>query len=204
MVYLISKQVESDGSQSGSSLSLRTSMPQNPGACPSSEVRSTSNSSHGASTVSGGNRGQLEGANHRSVQRSISASSSSKSRKHSTATEQQKNVSSNNFFHFSRLLGKFSLFFPTDDPSPASTVNNSYPQQSNFKRQNTMDTATIKENSSRIIGSRPATALTPSSKATMASTDAGRILAVFLTTFELRVGRLSNFPRFVNSKVSNH
>merc|ERR1712029_667711 len=47
-------------------------------------------------------------------------------------------------------------------PSAAPRVNNNV--QSNFKRQNTVDTATIKENTPRYSGSRPATATAVTSK----------------------------------------
>ena len=47
-------------------------------------------------------------------------------------------------------------------PSAAPRVNNNI--QSNFKRQNTVDTATIKENTPRYSGSRPATATATTSK----------------------------------------
>merc|ERR1711935_1096390 len=53
-------------------------------------------------------------------------------------------------------------------PSAAPRVNNNI--QSNFKRQNTVDTATIKENTPRYSGSRPATATAATSKTQQAVT----------------------------------
>ena len=66
-----------------------------------------------------------------------------------------------------RLQGvaKFSLTPISGLPSAAPRINNNH-AQSNFKRQNTVDTATIKENTARLsaVSSRPATATTPTSK----------------------------------------
>ena len=58
-------------------------------------------------------------------------------------------------------LGTNGLFLGPP-PSAAPRVNNNV--QSNFKRQNTVDTATIKENTPRYSGSRPATATAVTSK----------------------------------------
>ena len=71
-------------------------------------------------------------------------------------------------------LGLKSSFFPQNlifvhiclflgpPPTAAPRVNNNI--SSNFKRQNTVDTATIKENTPRYSGSRPATATAASTK----------------------------------------
>ena len=64
------------------------------------------------------------------------------------------------------------ILFPSiaGPPSAAPRINNNNNSnshtQSNFKRQNTVDTASIKENTARLstISSRPATATTPTSK----------------------------------------
>ena len=54
------------------------------------------------------------------------------------------------------------VFLTGPPPTAAPRVNNNI--QSNFKRQNTVDTATIKENTPRYSGSRPATATAASTK----------------------------------------
>ena len=60
-------------------------------------------------------------------------------------------------------MGFFCFVFLTGPPPTAAPrVNNNI--QSNFKRQNTVDTATIKENTPRYSGSRPATATAASTK----------------------------------------
>jgi len=67
---------------------------------------------------------------------------------------------------------KLIILFPSiaGPPSAAPRINNNNNSnshtQSNFKRQNTVDTASIKENTARLstISSRPATATTPTSK----------------------------------------
>ncbi|KAK9743814.1 Kinase associated domain 1 [Popillia japonica] len=98
---------ESDGSRSGSSLSLRNmSAQQNQGA-PQAIAQSPS---------------------HRGVQRSISASNAKPNRRASSG-----------------------------GPQPQVAVPQTNNHQSGFKRQNTVDSATIKENS-RLIAQRPASA----------------------------------------------
>jgi hypothetical protein len=100
--FVSSHQVESDGSRSGSSLSLRTVLPSGGGG----GVTSSSNAGGSATTGNNGTashspshgtantgRTSVGGAvvgndgNHRGVQRSISASSSSKPRRGSTGAE---------------------------------------------------------------------------------------------------------------------
>ena len=68
------------------------------------------------------------------------------------------------FGSFKVLLKSLTNFddFSGPPPSAAPRVNNNV--QSNFKRQNTVDTATIKENTPRYSGSRPATATAVTSK----------------------------------------
>ena len=93
-------QVESDGSRSGSSLSLRTVLPSSAGGTASTGAANNNNgtttshspqhASSGRTTVTGNTGGGGGGAsdgNHRGVQRSISASSSSKPRRGSTGAE---------------------------------------------------------------------------------------------------------------------
>ncbi|KRT86421.1 protein kinase, partial [Oryctes borbonicus] len=104
---------ESDGSRSGSSLSLRNmSAPQNQGA-PQAIAQSPS---------------------HRGVQRSISASNAKPNRRASSGGETLR-----------------------AGPQPQVAVPQTNNHQSGFKRQNTVDSATIKENS-RLIAQRPASA----------------------------------------------
>ncbi|XP_063237001.1 MAP/microtubule affinity-regulating kinase 3 isoform X3 [Bacillus rossius redtenbacheri] len=109
---------ESDGSRSGSSLSLRNIPP----AATSGSAQSPS---HG----------------HRGVHRSISATNAKPSRRASSGGE--------------------TLRVPSGTPN---ATNHNHTPASNFKRQNTVDAATIKENTARIsinsavAGVRPATA----------------------------------------------
>ncbi|XP_029156407.1 LOW QUALITY PROTEIN: serine/threonine-protein kinase MARK2-like [Nylanderia fulva] len=120
---------ESDGSRSGSSLSLRNIPPQV--------------SSGGGGGSSGGTGGAVQSPSHRGVHRSISASNPKPSRRASSGGE--------------TLRGA---------PSPGNATNHNHATTvtgvtvtgsggSNFKRQNTVDAATIKENSARVSASRP-------------------------------------------------
>ncbi|XP_046483135.1 serine/threonine-protein kinase MARK2 isoform X11 [Neodiprion pinetum] len=121
---------ESDGSRSGSSLSLRNIPPQ---------VGS------GGGGVSGtGTGGAAQSPSHRGVHRSISASNPKPSRRASSGGETLRCA-----------------------PSPGNTTNHNHATTgtgagtlagsggSNFKRQNTVDSATIKENSARVPAGRP-------------------------------------------------
>jgi len=147
--------LDSEGSRSGSSLSLRAVAPTG-----------------GGGSVGGGgapcapspaHTGQTSGVGgHRGVQRSISATSSNKPRRGSTE------------------VGTTELSVPghgdaghSGPPTavPRSTNNNQSTTNSNFKRQNTVDSATIKENTARLSQSaataaRPSTAKTPGSVTT--------------------------------------
>ncbi|KAI4486313.1 hypothetical protein M0802_012361 [Mischocyttarus mexicanus] len=120
---------ESDGSRSGSSLSLRTIPAQV--------------SSGGGGSSGGGTGGAVQSPSHRSVHRSISASNPKPSRRASSGGE--------------TLRGA---------PSPGNATNHNHAPAvtggtvtssggSNFKRQNTVDAATIKENSARVSAARP-------------------------------------------------
>ncbi|XP_011140733.1 serine/threonine-protein kinase MARK2 isoform X3 [Harpegnathos saltator] len=120
---------ESDGSRSGSSLSLRNIPPQV--------------GSGGGGGSSGGTGGAVQSPSHRGVHRSISASNPKPSRRASSGGE--------------TLRGA---------PSPGNATNHNHATAvtggavtgsggSNFKRQNTVDAATIKENSARVSASRP-------------------------------------------------
>ncbi|XP_015599708.1 serine/threonine-protein kinase MARK2 isoform X24 [Cephus cinctus] len=122
---------ESDGSRSGSSLSLRNIPPQ-------------VGSGGGGGGGGGGTGGAIQSPSHRGVHRSISASNPKPSRRASSGGE--------------TLRGA---------PSPGNTTNHNHATAttggttvigsggSNFKRQNTVDAATIKENSARVSASRP-------------------------------------------------
>ncbi|XP_018402956.1 PREDICTED: serine/threonine-protein kinase MARK2-like isoform X1 [Cyphomyrmex costatus] len=120
---------ESDGSRSGSSLSLRNIPPQV--------------SSGGGGGSSGGTGGAVQSPSHRGVHRSISASNPKPSRRASSGAETLRGVPSpgnaTNHNHATAVTG--------------TTVTGS--GGSNFKRQNTVDAATIKENSARVSASRP-------------------------------------------------
>ncbi|KAK0094968.1 hypothetical protein PV326_009542 [Microctonus aethiopoides] len=119
---------ESDGSRSGSSLSLRNIPPQV--------------GSGGGSGSGGGTGGTVQSPSHRGVHRSISASNAKPSRRASSGGE--------------TLRGA---------PSPGNATNHNHAPVvtggttatsggSNFKRQNTVDAATIKENSARVSSTR--------------------------------------------------
>ncbi|XP_045463380.1 serine/threonine-protein kinase MARK2 isoform X5 [Harmonia axyridis] len=105
---------ESDGSRSGSSLSLRHTPGQQPGSTPQPTAQSPS---------------------HRGVHRSISATHAKPNRRASS--------------------GGDNLRIALQPQVPSAQTNNHQP--SGFKRQNTVDSATIKENSAR-INARPASA----------------------------------------------
>ncbi|VEN57961.1 unnamed protein product, partial [Callosobruchus maculatus] len=113
---------ESDGSRSGSSLSLRN-MAGQPGA---------------AAAVAGGAQPAAQSPSHRGVHRSISATHSKPNRRASSG---------------GGTIGETLRTGP--QPQVPTTPSNNH--QSGFKRQNTVDSATIKENSAR-LNSRPASA----------------------------------------------
>lgn len=148
-----STDVESDGSRSGSSLSLRNMSGATTNA--SGGTHPSGGSAGGAGTTAGvtssspshGSTNSGSGSHNR-VQRSISATSS-KPRRGSTGAQDSNG-------------GGGAGSGGNPPPSAAPRVNNNI--QSNFKRQNTVDTATIKENTPRYSGSRPATATATTSK----------------------------------------
>ncbi|XP_043257061.1 serine/threonine-protein kinase MARK2-like isoform X11 [Colletes gigas] len=122
---------ESDGSRSGSSLSLRNIPPQ---------AGSGGSGGGGTGGVTGG---AVQSPSHRGVHRSISASNPKPSRRVSSVIESLRGA-----------------------PSPGNATNHNHATAatggtvtgsggSNFKRQNTVDAATIKENSARVSASRP-------------------------------------------------
>jgi hypothetical protein len=87
-------QADSDGSRSGSSLSLRTMLPQSAAGSGAGAGANHNGSSAHPPQVSSGRSGveRPSDSNHRGVQRSISASASSKTRKGSTSTEPNTSV----------------------------------------------------------------------------------------------------------------
>ncbi|XP_034944662.1 serine/threonine-protein kinase MARK2 isoform X5 [Chelonus insularis] len=118
---------ESDGSRSGSSLSLRNIPPQ---------------AGSGGGGSGGGTGSTVQSPSHRGVHRSISASNAKPSRRASAGVETLRGV-----------------------PSPGNATNHNHAPAvtggtvtasggSNFKRQNTVDAATIKENSARVSSTR--------------------------------------------------
>jgi len=143
-------QLDSEGSRSGSSLSLRAVAPGGGGG--GSVGGGAPSAPSPAHTGTGGGVG-----GHRGVQRSISATSSNKPRRGSTEVGN------------SDIAGSQAPA-PSGPPTAVprtSTNNNQTSTNSNFKRQNTVDSATIKENTARLSQSaatptRPSTAKTPS------------------------------------------
>ncbi|CAG2060663.1 unnamed protein product, partial [Timema podura] len=117
---------ESDGSRSGSSLSLRNIPP----------------------AVSLGNA-QSPSHSHRGVHRSISATNAKPSRRASSGGETLRESQQ-------QQQGTATGGAPTGTPNAA---NHNHTPASNFKRQNTVDSATIKENTARInsasVAARP-------------------------------------------------
>ena len=162
-------QVESDGSRSGSSLSLRNMSGATTNA--SGGTHPSGGSAGGAGTTAGvtssspshGSTNSGSGSHNR-VQRSISATSS-KPRRGSTGAQDSNG-------------GGGAGSGGNPPPSAAPRVNNNI--QSNFKRQNTVDTATIKENTPRYSGSRPATATATTSKTQQGKIGTG-VLFFFLS-----------------------
>ena len=131
-----------------------------------SGAQTSQSPSHGTNNSSGSSS-----SSHNRVQRSISATSS-KPRRGSTGA-QDPNASAAGKMSYERFRTEIVIFsakpnsrtylpFLGPPPTAAPRVNNNI--SSNFKRQNTVDTATIKENTPRYSGSRPATATAASTK----------------------------------------
>ncbi|XP_017754111.1 PREDICTED: serine/threonine-protein kinase MARK2-like isoform X4 [Eufriesea mexicana] len=125
---------ESDGSRSGSSLSLRNIPPQ---------AGTGGGGGGGGGGSGGGTGGAVQSPSHRGVHRSISASNPKPNRRVSSGLETHRGA-----------------------PSPGNATNHNHATAttgvtvtgssgSNFKRQNTVDSATIKENTARVSASRP-------------------------------------------------
>ncbi|XP_065346882.1 serine/threonine-protein kinase MARK2-like isoform X12 [Cloeon dipterum] len=122
---------ESDGSRSGSSLSLRNIPPAGATSTTGAAANSAQSPSHG----------------HRGVHRSISATNSKPSRRASSGGESLRESPA----------GSKDSTAAAATPSggapaltPGTNHNHSAVTSSNFKRQNTVDSATIKENTARI------------------------------------------------------
>ncbi|XP_075987567.1 serine/threonine-protein kinase MARK2-like isoform X6 [Anticarsia gemmatalis] len=128
---------ESDGSRSGSSLSLRTAAP---GAAPPQPAAANAHAGSGAGA--GGS------PSHRGVQRSISASARpAASRRASSGAEVLRTQ-----------VG-------TTTTAANNTTSTATTTTSNFKRQNTIDSASIKENTARIAQMQVQSTSRPSSAA---------------------------------------
>ncbi|XP_026842686.1 MAP/microtubule affinity-regulating kinase 3 isoform X19 [Drosophila persimilis] len=126
---------ESDGSRSGSSLSLRNI----------------------SGNDAGGNAGSagVQSPTHRGVHRSISASSTKPSRRASSGTGP-----ANAAVTVAAAAGAVGAVNPSNNYNAAGTAADRASVGSNFKRQNTIDSATIKENTARLAAQsqRPASA----------------------------------------------
>ncbi|XP_021963985.1 MAP/microtubule affinity-regulating kinase 3 isoform X8 [Folsomia candida] len=118
-----SSDLESDGSRSGSSLSLRNIVGGGGGGAGT-----------GNSVATGGTGGQSP--SHHRVHRSISATNSKPSRRASGGESLRESIASH-------AAG-------TGNNAAANNHNYATPPSGNFKRQNTVDSATIKENTARI------------------------------------------------------
>ena len=136
----------------------------------------SSSPSHGSTNSGSGS--------HNRVQRSISATSS-KPRRGSTGAQDSNG-------------GGGAGSGGNPPPSAAPRVNNNI--QSNFKRQNTVDTATIKENTPRYSGSRPATATATTSKTQQGKIGTG-VLFDFLSLAVIFL-ELLNLPQKIHSYLS--
>ncbi|CAK9801131.1 Serine/threonine-protein kinase MARK2 [Anthophora plagiata] len=134
---------ESDGSRSGSSLSLRNIPPQASSGGGGGGGGGVGGGGGGGGGSGGGTGGAVQSPSHRGVHRSISASNPKPSRRVSSGLETLRGAPSpgnaTNHNHATATTG--------------GTVTGS--SGSNFKRQNTVDAATIKENSARVSASRP-------------------------------------------------
>ncbi|XP_016953118.3 MAP/microtubule affinity-regulating kinase 3 isoform X16 [Drosophila biarmipes] len=126
---------ESDGSRSGSSLSLRN----------------ISGNDAGANAGSAG----VQSPTHRGVHRSISASSTKPSRRASSGVGPTNAAAT-----VAAAAGAVGAVNPSNNYNAAGSAADRASVGSNFKRQNTIDSATIKENTARLAAQnqRPASA----------------------------------------------
>jgi len=155
-------QLDSEGSRSGSSLS-RAGAPGGGGG------GSSVNSSGGGSGAGGQSSAPspAHASSHRGVQRSISATSSNKPRRGSTGADT--NACELTGAPGTNAVGR-TPSQAGSGPSSAVPRTNNGQAATNFKRQNTVDSATIKENTARLAQSsghtpsRPSTASSASNK----------------------------------------
>jgi len=144
-------QLDSEGSRSGSSLSLRAMAPGVGGQ----------SGQPAPSPAHSGNTGA--GAGHRGVQRSISATSGNKPRRGSTGAEKSTpcELTSGPGSGTKEGANGGESNGGQGPPSAAPISTNNNQTTSNFKRQNTVDSATIKANNdarmSSSVSSRPST-----------------------------------------------
>ncbi|KAH8402255.1 hypothetical protein KR009_010870 [Drosophila setifemur] len=131
---------ESDGSRSGSSLSLR-------------------NISGNDASANAGSAG-VQSPTHRGVHRSISASSTKPSRRASSGAETLRVGPTNAAVNVAAAAGAVGAVNPSNNYNAAGSAADRSSVGSNFKRQNTIDAATIKENTARLAAQsqRPASA----------------------------------------------
>ncbi|XP_043642455.1 serine/threonine-protein kinase MARK2-like isoform X6 [Drosophila teissieri] len=131
---------ESDGSRSGSSLSLRNISGNDAGA------------NAGSASV--------QSPTHRGVHRSISASSTKPSRRASSGAETLRVGPTNAAATVAAAAGAVGAVNPSNNYNAAGSAADRASVGSNFKRQNTIDSATIKENTARLAAQnqRPASA----------------------------------------------
>ncbi|XP_041675770.1 serine/threonine-protein kinase MARK2 isoform X3 [Drosophila eugracilis] len=131
---------ESDGSRSGSSLSLRNISGNDAGNTGSAGVQSPT---------------------HRGVHRSISASSTKPSRRASSGAETLRVGPTNAAAPVAAATGAVGAVNPSNNYNAAGSAADRASVGSNFKRQNTIDSATIKENTARLAAQnqRPASAI---------------------------------------------
>lgn len=151
VIFVIFLQPESDGSRSGSSLSLRNIPGQPAGGVQAPTAQSPS---------------------HRGVHRSISATNAKPSRRASaTGGELRVSATSNN-----------QTQQTTATTVANQTTTNNHQQNYGFKRQNTVDSATIKENSKMNV--RPASAQPKMQTPTI---DSSKFTLFFYILTQLRV-----------------
>ncbi|XP_017123232.1 MAP/microtubule affinity-regulating kinase 3 isoform X19 [Drosophila elegans] len=121
---------ESDGSRSGSSLSLRN----------------ISGNDAGANAGSAG----VQSPTHRGVHRSISASSTKPSRRASSGVGPTNAAAT-----VAAATGAVGAVNPSNNYNAAGSAADRSSVGGNFKRQNTIDSATIKENTARLAAQNP-------------------------------------------------
>uniref|UniRef100_A0A2S2PGJ5 MAP/microtubule affinity-regulating kinase 3 n=1 Tax=Schizaphis graminum TaxID=13262 RepID=A0A2S2PGJ5_SCHGA len=158
---------ESDGSRSGSSLSLRGITGPNPGVNNTNNVAAVNNTNQSPS--------------HRGVHRSISATNSKPSRRASSGGEtsalttnhpNSSNVPATNNTSNNQQTTHNSTN-KTSTPNSTNHNHNVAIPSTNFKRQNTIDAASIKENTAR-LNSRPENMIGPKQRSIAPGGSVGR------------------------------